>query len=110
LKAQFFVVRSERKVVGSVAYCPAGSGDPALFKADMASVLRLAVAPEHRGKGIANALTTACISSARRDLANSIGLFTNELMEAAQRLYRSVGFRLESELPMRYGRYVLSLA
>jgi len=112
LVSQFFVVRDDQKVVGSVAYGPAGSGDPTLFEADMASVLLLAVAPEHRARGIAKALTTACISSARRDDASSIGLFTNELMQAAQHLYRSVGFRLESELPMRYGvryfRYVLS--
>jgi ribosomal protein S18 acetylase RimI-like enzyme len=111
--SQFLVVRGDQQVIGSVAYSPAGSDDPALFMADMASVLLLAVDPEHRGQGIAKALIAACISSARRDGAVCIGLFTNELMQPAQHLYRSLGFRLESELHRRYGvryfRYVLSL-
>jgi ribosomal protein S18 acetylase RimI-like enzyme len=111
--SQFLVVRGDQQVIGSVAYGPAGSGDSALFIPDMASVLLLAVDPKHRSQGIAKALTAACIWSARRDGAVCIGLFTNELMQPAQHLYRSVGFRQESELPRRYGiryfRYVLSL-
>ena len=40
-------------------------------------------------------------------------LFTSELMRAAQRLYQSLSFQSESELPkrlgVRYFRHVLSL-
>jgi ribosomal protein S18 acetylase RimI-like enzyme len=112
--AEFMVCRSGNEIVGSVAYCPAGKGDPTIFKRDMASILLLAVSPMHRGKGIARALTEACISRAKSDGANSIGLFTSELMESAQQIYRSLGFQVESEMPMRHGvRYflfVLSLA
>lgn len=111
--AEFMVCRANDRVVGSVAYCPAGTGNPVIFDSDMASVLLLAVHPEHRGHGIAKALATACIAKAKRDQANSIGLFTNELMQSAQRLYRSLGFEQDAELPMRYGvryfRFVLSL-
>jgi len=43
-----------------------------------------------------------------------IGLFTSELMTAAQQLYESMGFRRENELPsrlgLRYWRYKLQLA
>jgi len=111
--AEFMVYSSGNTIVGSVAYCPAGKGDPTVFKPDMASILLLAVSPMNRGKGIARALTAACISRAKSDGANSIGLFTSELMESAQHIYRSLSFQLESELPMRHGvryfRFVLSL-
>jgi ribosomal protein S18 acetylase RimI-like enzyme len=112
--AEFMVCRSGNDIIGSVAYCPAGKGDPAIFKPDMASILLLAVHPQHRGEGIAKALTVECISRARTDKASSIGLFTSELMQSAQRIYWSLGFQQESELPTRHGvryfRLVLSLA
>jgi len=112
--AEFFVCREAGTVVGSVAYCPAGRGDPSVFQPDMASVLLLAVHPEHCGKGLARKLTEACIARARQDGAAAIGLFTSELMVPAQHLYRDLGFQLESELPPRHGvryfRFILPLA
>jgi len=112
--AEFMICRSGNDIIGSVAYCPAGKGDSAIFKPDMASILLLAVHPQYRGQGIAKALTLACISRARNDKASSIGLFTSELMQSAQHIYRSLGFEQESDLPKRYGvryfRFVLSLA
>lgn len=112
--ATFLVCRVAGEVAGSVGYCPAGKGDPAMFGPEMASVLLLAVHPRHRGKGLARALTAACIARARDDEAGSIALFTSELMQAAHHIYRSLGFRLESELPRRYGlryfRYILPLS
>lgn len=111
--AEFMVYRSSNDIIGSIAYCPAGKGDLTIFRLDMASLLLLAVHPEHRGKGIAKALTLACISKAINDKASSIGLFTSELMQPAQHIYRGLGFHQESELPKRYGvryfRFVLSL-
>lgn len=111
--AQFLVEREAGAVIGSVAYGAPGRGDPKIFAPGMAAVLLLAVHPRHRGKGLAKALTEACIAMAKRDNAASIGLFTSELMQAAQHLYRSLGFELETELPRRHGvryfRYVLPL-
>ncbi|MGC2047281.1 MAG: GNAT family N-acetyltransferase [Gallionella sp.] len=111
--SEFLVVRIGGEIVGSVAYGPPGSGDPSIFEPDMASILLLAVHPQHRGKGIAKELTAACIARARNDKAASIGLFTSELMQSAQYIYRSLGFQQEAELPMRHGvryfRFVLSL-
>ena len=112
--AEFTICRSGNDIIGSVAYCPAGKGDPAIFKPDIASILLLAVHPQHRGKGIAKALTIECIAKAKNDKASSIGLFTSELMQSAQRLYRRLGFQQESELPKRHGiryfRFILPLA
>ena len=77
-------------------------------------MLVLAVAPAHRGRGIAKALVSACITCARHDSARVIGLFTSELMISAQQLYASLGFRRERELPprlgLRYWRYKLDLS
>ncbi|MBE9139190.1 GNAT family N-acetyltransferase [Nodosilinea sp. LEGE 07088] len=112
--AEFMICHSGNDIIGSVAYCPAGKGDPEIFKPDTASILLLAVHPQHRGKGIAKALTMECIAKARNDKARLIGLFTSELMQSAQHLYRSLGFQQESELPKRYGiryfRFILPLA
>lgn len=111
--SHFLICRVDDAVVGSVAYCPAGNGDPSVFTPNMASVLLLAVHPQHRGKGLAKALIAACITRAKDERARAIGLFTSELMLTAQRIYKSLGFQLESELPMRHGiryfRYVLLL-
>lgn len=111
---EFLVVREAAEIIASVAYCPPGKSDPGIFESTMASVLLLAVHPRHRGRGLARELTAACVARAKRDNAGSIGLFTGEIMQPAQHVYRSLGFRLEAELPPRYGvryyRYVLSLA
>jgi len=111
--AQFLIYRAESKIVGSVAYCPAGKGDPLIFRLDMASLLLLAVHPRYRGKGLAKSLAAACIARARHDGASEVGLFTSEFMLAAHHLYRRLGFHREAELPKRHGlryfRYVLRL-
>jgi len=117
-KAKFLVFRpgngiAGNEIAGSVGYCPAGNSDPVIIGPDMASVVLLAVHPCHRGQGLARALTAACIARARDEGAPAIALFTSELMQPAQHVYRSLGFRLESELPRRYGlryfRFVLPL-
>ncbi len=101
---EFMVCREGGEIVGSVGYCPAGKSNPGIFSADMASVVLLVVHPLHRGKGLGKALTAACIARARADgKASAIGLFTSELMQPAHHVYRSLGFRQESELPARYG-------
>ncbi len=111
---RFLVLRDQGTIVGSVGYCPAGEGNPEIFPPDWAAVLLLAVSPTHRGRGIARKLVSACIQCARNDSAQVVGLFTNELMTAAQALYEWFGFRRESELPsrlgLRYWRYKLQLA
>lgn len=110
---QFLIVRDGEAIVGSVGYCPAGKGNPEIFPTDWAAVLLLAVAPTHRRHGLARELVAACIECARQDSAQTIGLFTSELMTAAQQLYESFGFRRDIELPtrlgLRYWRYRLQL-
>jgi ribosomal protein S18 acetylase RimI-like enzyme len=111
--ARFFVMKSHGAIVGSVGYCSPGKGDPEIFPADWAAILLLAVSPTHRHCGIGRELVSTCIQRARDDAAQAIGLFTNELMTAAQQLYESFGFHRERPLPSKYGlrywRYTLQL-
>jgi ribosomal protein S18 acetylase RimI-like enzyme len=111
-RAEFLIVSIDRKLVGSVAYCPPGNSiDP--IPTDWASILLLAVAPNHRGCGIARQLIEACFDRARADKAQKIGLFTSALMTNAIQLYQSYHFHQESEIPsrlgVRYWRYRLDL-
>jgi ribosomal protein S18 acetylase RimI-like enzyme len=112
-RATFVVARAHGKLVGSVAYCRAGhSIDP--IPRDWASILVLAVAPESRGQGYGEALVKECLRRGLSDGAEVIGLYTNELMLGAQRIYQRLGFERECEISRRYGlryfRYRLRLA
>jgi ribosomal protein S18 acetylase RimI-like enzyme len=109
---EFWIVREEDEIVGSVAYCPPGKTDP-LIPADWAAILLLAVRPSARRRGLARELVLACQRRAQEDQAGVIGLFTSQVMVAAQQLYERLGFRREADLPRRYGlrywRYKLEL-
>jgi putative acetyltransferase len=71
-------------VVGTVALIPHGPGEMELVK--------LAVHPSARGRGIARRLTETCLAHARREGARRIVLVSNSRLTAALRLYESVGF------------------
>lgn len=101
-QATFFLLRSQNKVIGSVAYStPGRSVDP--IPAHWASLLLLAVHPEYRGNGYGRLLASECIMMARQDQADTIGLFTSELMTSAHRLYKGLGFQVEKKLAPRLG-------
>jgi len=105
--ATFFLIRKNNKVVASVAYGrPGSSVDP--IPAPWASVLLLAVHPDYQGNGLGRLLARECISQAKQDQAETVGLFTSELMTSAHRLYQRLGFKIEKELAPRLGlRYWL---
>lgn len=106
--SRFLIARDQHGIVGSVGYCPPGKSEPHVFPAGWAALFLLAVAPTHRARGIARALVTRCIESARADAAPALGLFTCELMIPAQHLYEAMGFHRDRELPPKYGvRYWL---
>jgi GNAT superfamily N-acetyltransferase len=86
-----------------VAYFPPGHSSPTLYEAEWASFRLLAVAPTHRGRGLARLLSQACIERARKDGAGTIGLHTSEAMMTAHALYERMGFRKTRELPAMFG-------
>lgn len=113
-RATFLVARMGNTLAGSAGYCPPGRSDPAVFPPEWASIVLLAVAPEHRRRGVGQRLVAACLRRAHDDHATTIGLFTNELMTPARRLYEQAGFARDVELPRRHGlrywRFTRSLA
>jgi ribosomal protein S18 acetylase RimI-like enzyme len=112
-RAVFWIALHSDDLAGSVAYCPPGYSI-APIPTDWASVLLLAVSPSYRRHGIARSLVQTCIQQAKEEGAQTIGLFTNELMTGACQLYESLGFDQECEIPRRYGlrfwRYRLDIA
>lgn len=54
---------------------------------------KMAVAPEHQGKGIGRCILQATIDEARRLHARRLYLETNHTLTPAIRLYQSLGFR-----------------
>lgn len=79
----FFAVEGTR-AVGTVAMIPHGPGEFELAK--------MAVSPEHRGRGIGDLLMEACIAFARGRNAARIVLESNTKQVAALALYRKHGF------------------
>ena len=58
-----------------------------------ANIRLLAVDPGTRGRGVGRRLVEACVQVARRAGKQVATLHTTEQMVAAQRIYRSLGFR-----------------
>ena len=58
-----------------------------------ANIRLLAVDPGARGRGVGRRLVKACVQVARSAGKEVVTLHTTEQMVAAQRIYRSLGFR-----------------
>jgi ribosomal protein S18 acetylase RimI-like enzyme len=111
-RTPFLIVIRSGELAGSVGYCPPGNSRSPIPK-DWASVLLLAVSPRYRRQGVGRSLLQSCIQQARKDGAQTVGLFTSEVMTGARQLYESFGFYKDCELPqrlgLRYWRYRLDL-
>ena len=97
-KGKIFVARDGREVVAmaSLLYVisTAEGGKAALFE-------DLVTAPEHRNRGIGEALLKHVIAHARADGVLRITLLTDMQNERAQAMYRRVGFVGSPMKPMR---------
>ncbi len=82
---QIFVALHDGEVIGTCAVLPHGTDDVELAK--------LTVASEFRGQGVARRLVERCIAYAREQKARRVMLVSNSQLEAALRLYESLGFR-----------------
>ena len=93
------VAVTEDGIVGSVTYVPGvGSSGAEFDDPDGAGIRMLAVLPSARGRGIARALTEACIARARMAGRHIVVLHTSTAMLGAQRLYASMGFHRDPSL------------
>jgi ribosomal protein S18 acetylase RimI-like enzyme len=109
----WIVAEKDRQIVGCVAFFAANTTDSPLFERAWAHIRLLAVAPELRRQGLGRSLTQHCVTLATQSRAGVLALHTSELMVAASRLYESMGFTVNRELPpmfgLRYFLYVLHL-
>ncbi len=79
-------------LLGTVAFCRAGTPWAEVSRPGEAEFRMLAVAPEARGRGVGRTLTTWCLDRARAEGCSAVALSTLPEMDAAHRLYESIGF------------------
>jgi DNA-binding MarR family transcriptional regulator/ribosomal protein S18 acetylase RimI-like enzyme len=73
--------------------------------ADLWELAKMAVAPDHRRRGLGRRLTRAAIARAREAAAPRLWLRTSPHLRAAGRLYRSLGFRRTRKQPFETDAY-----
>lgn len=81
------------RVVGAITLYPDASTEGWGWPAQWAGIRAVAVEPSARGLGIGRRLTEACIERSRLLGASTVCLHTAPFMEAAIRMYETVGFR-----------------
>ncbi len=89
---ELLVACLDDRLAGTVTYLPPGPKDYHRVPQDWAVIRALGVDPALRGRGVARALTEACLARARADQAPAVGLHTAEIMTAARTLYEGAGF------------------
>lgn len=89
---RLMVAERDDEIVGTVTYLAPGHPDYDHVPQTWAVIRALAVHPDRRGRGVARALTDACLERAMVDRAVAVGLHTAELMTAARTLYEGLGF------------------
>jgi GNAT superfamily N-acetyltransferase len=82
----------DRRVLGTVTFCPHGSRYREVARADEAEFRMLAVRPDAQGRGIGRALTQACVDRARAQGFRALVLSTPAGAPIPHRLYESMGF------------------
>jgi DNA-binding MarR family transcriptional regulator/GNAT superfamily N-acetyltransferase len=96
-RAGAWIAEQEGDVVGSVFLAPGAEGT--------ATLRLLSVEPAARGQGLGRRLTEACIAGARERGYRRLGLWTNDVLTTARRIYGQAGFRLVESAPHRsFGR------
>lgn len=80
-----FLAREGNEIVGSAGLCKENESEYELVK--------MAVDPAHRGKGISKLLLDRCLGEARLRKANKVFLFSNSQLKTAITLYEKYGFR-----------------
>lgn len=92
-KSTLLVALDGDELVGTVTWCPYGSGDAQLAKEPHQGEFRtLSIAPEARGRGIGRALVEHCLERARSAGLTEVLLFSLKEMLPAHRLYTRLGF------------------
>lgn len=100
--AELWVAADANGVLGSVTYCPPGSGYCELATAaDQGEFRMLSVAPRARRGGVGRALVEHCIRRSRTLGHRELLLCSAVDMRAAHRLYAALGFVRDPDLDWR---------
>jgi ribosomal protein S18 acetylase RimI-like enzyme len=103
MKKHFVVAEEEGKIVGVVSWCVHD-----LPKHQLAELHRIAVLPEHRGKGIAKQLFNALLEDCgafykeKGTRLRKLFLLTHASNKTAHAVYEKLGFKPEARLPNHY--------
>jgi GNAT superfamily N-acetyltransferase len=99
-EAEILVAEVGGRIAGSVQFYADASTEGLGLPQGWSGFRRLAVHPRERGRGLGRSLTLACIDSARRRHAPTIGVHTASFMRAARRIYEGMGFRRCAEFDL----------
>lgn len=81
------------EIIGTATYVPhAASPYSEGLREGEAGLRMLSVAPAYKRRGIGRALSLACVERAREEGKKALVLHADEIVEASQRLYESIGF------------------
>jgi putative acetyltransferase len=83
-----FSLALDNKVIGVCALFNHGN--------DIYELARMAVSPEHQGKGFGNQLIELCLEKARDIKASTVFLVSNTKLKPALSLYKKHGFKIVS--------------
>ena len=86
LKDIFFVIE-QKEIIGYLVACICDLGI-------RAEILRIAVHPDHRGKGVAKELLEASLRIFSKNYIVEVGLYVNSANRTAEKLYERLGFKI----------------
>ena len=90
-------------LLGTVTLVPPGSPARRFATAEELELHLLAVKPDARRRGIGEALVRDALRRAQASGARGVVLWTQPMMDAAQRLYRRCGFERDASADFRRG-------
>jgi len=93
-EAELYVALGEDgKLLGTVTFCAEGSPFREVAAPGEGEFRMLAVVPESRGRGVAEALVRTCIERAKELGYSAVVLSSMARQQQAQRIYARLGFR-----------------
>jgi ribosomal protein S18 acetylase RimI-like enzyme len=96
-------VADNEHIVGMAFLVPSGNPTDIYLK-EWSYIRFVSVDPEFAGQGMGRKLTTMCIDYAKQNGEKTIALHTSEMMDKAQHIYESLGFKILREIDQRLGK------
>jgi ribosomal protein S18 acetylase RimI-like enzyme len=97
-QAELYVAELDDEVAGTVTFCPQGSAFAELAQVGEGEFRMLAVAPQARRRGVAEALVSLCVERSRELGYDALVLSSMTGQTDAHRLYERLGFRRTPDL------------